>query len=102
MYVVMTRVKLRPGMHEKCAKIFEDTNPALVAEEADWLGARMMFEREAQIVTVLATWRNAQSYRDFSARPDFQNTMRQFGELFAGPPQVTINEVLVEMGSERV
>jgi quinol monooxygenase YgiN len=97
MYVVMTRVKLKPGTHQACAKLFEETNPELVRSEPDWLGARMIFDHDREIVTVLATWRNAQSYKRLSSSSEFQQTMQRFGELFASPPEVSVNSVLVEM-----
>jgi len=101
MFVVMTRVKLKPGTHERCAKLFEDTNPDLVSEEPDWLGARMIFDPVTDLVTVLATWRNAESYKRLSASPGFQQAMQQFGELFAGSPEVSVNNVLVQMKPSR-
>jgi hypothetical protein len=66
MYVVMTRVKLKSGTHKACAKLFEETNPNLMANESDWLGARMIFDRDTEVVTVLATWRNVESYTRMS------------------------------------
>ncbi len=97
MHVVMTRVKLKPGTDKICAELFEETNRALVQDEPDWLGARMIYDQESEIVTVLATWENAESYKRLSASPEFQKTMKRFGELFASPPEVSINNVLVEM-----
>ncbi len=97
MYVVMTRVKLKPGTQETCAKLFEETNPDLVRGEPDWLGARMIFDHETELVTVFATWKNVQSYKRLSSSLQFQQAMKRFGELFAAPPEVSVNSVLVEM-----
>jgi quinol monooxygenase YgiN len=98
MHLVMTRVELRPGTSDACAELFRQTNPDLVENEADWLGAQMIFDSETNIVTVLATWRNAESYRKMSASDKFKSTMSDFSRFFAGPPEVSINRVLVEMG----
>lgn len=97
MFVVITRVKLKPDSAKLCAKIFEETNPELVADEADWLGARMMIDPETNIVTVTANWRNASSYERLSSSEGFQQTMAQFRTLFDGPPEISINNLLVEM-----
>jgi len=97
MYVVMTRVKLRSGTSDQCAELFRESNPDMVSEEKDWLGARMIFDSETNIVTVLATWRNAESYKNLSASPRFQKTMQEFGQFFASPPEITTNDVLVDM-----
>ena len=97
MFVVMTRVKLKPDSANICAKIFEDSNPELVANEPDWLGARMLFDPQANIVTVIANWKNAEAYQQLSSSEKFQNTMMQFRDLFDGPPEISINNLLVEM-----
>ena len=99
MFVVMTRVKLKPGTYEICAELFQETNPELVSSETDWLGARMMFDHDIDVLTVLATWRDTDSYQRLRASPKFQSTMREFGRHFASPPEISMNEVLVDMGS---
>ena len=100
MYVVMTRVKLKPGTHKALAKMFEETNPGLVGNESDWLGARMIFDRDTEIVTVLATWKNVESYKRLRSSSQFQQHMSEVGELFASPPEVSLNSVLVEMAQQ--
>jgi hypothetical protein len=85
MYVVMTRDKLKPNTHGTCAELFDETNPLLVRDEPDWLGARMIFDHDTEMVTVLATWKNVRSYKRLSSSPQFQQTMRRFGDLFAAP-----------------
>lgn len=69
MFVVMTRVEIRQGTSDQCAELFRNTNPELVKDEVDWCGAQMMFDRETSTVTVLATWKNAQSYEQLIATP---------------------------------
>lgn len=102
MYVVMTRVRLKPNTHEACADLFRGSNPDLVAREQDWLGAQMIFDAESNVVTVLAKWRDHQSYVRMSGTLRFQHITRRFSELFAEPPEVTVNAVLVEMTPETV
>ncbi len=99
MYVVMTRVKLKPGTHEKCAELFRQSNPNLVSSEPDWLGARMIYDHGSGVVTVLATWRDVDSYKRLSSGAEFQTTMRAFGSFFADPPEISMNEVLVDMSA---
>ena len=100
MFVVMTRVKLREGTVDRCAELFRKTNPDLVKGEVDWLGASMMYDSISSTVTVLARWRTTNSYERMSATPKFQSTMRKFSDFFEGPPEITTNDVLVEMTSE--
>lgn len=57
----------------------------------------MIFDAESNVVTVLAKWRDRQSYVRMSKTLRFQHTMRRFSELFATPPEVSVNTVLLEM-----
>ena len=102
MFVVMTRVKLREGMADRCADLFRQTNPDLVKNEKNWLGAKMLFDHDSSTVTVLASWNDIASYNAMSARPEFQNTMKSFGELFAGKPEISTHELLVDMVPESI
>lgn len=97
MYVVITTVQLKPGKIDEVRILFEKSNPELVKDQADWLEAKFTANRELEQVTVLAFWRDADAYRAFSASKPFQAAMTQFGPYFAGPPQISINEVLFEM-----
>src|SRR6056297_2817230 len=97
MYVVMTRVKLQPGTSEQCAELFRQTNPGIVGDEPDWLGAQMIFDSETDVVTVLATWRDADSYRTMSASEELKATLSEFRRFFASAPEVSVNHVLVDM-----
>jgi quinol monooxygenase YgiN len=72
-------------------------NPPLVAAEADWLGAWFTGNRERSEITNIALWKNAESYERLRNSEAFRNTMSQFADLLAGPPTITINELLVEM-----
>lgn len=76
---------------------FEKTNPDLVKDQTDWVKAKFTANRAEDQVTVLAFWRDANSYKTFSASKGFKQVMSQFGPYFIGPPQVTINEILFEM-----
>ena len=100
MHVVMTRVKLRPRTAASCAALFKHTNPGLVRDQPDWLGARMIFDEATDVVTVLATWRNVEAYEAMSAQPAYQETMKEFAEFFAAPPEVSTHMVLVDMTPE--
>jgi len=97
MYVMMTKVQLRAGTSDQCAELFRRTNPAIVKQESDWLGAKMLFDAESNTITVLASWKDLAAYEAMSTKPDFQNTTRQFSQFFAGKPEITKNEVLVVM-----
>lgn len=102
MKVVVTKVKLKPGSADACAELFRETNPVLVREEPDWLGARMAVDRENDVVTVMATWRDGTSYEALAKSERFKTTMAGFAPLFASPPEITINDVLVDMTPESI
>lgn len=102
MRMVITKVKLKSGSAESCAELFNKTNPDLVRNEPDWLGARMVIDRETDTMTVLALWRNTSAYEAMANRPAFQNTMKQFSEYFTAPPEITLTDVLVEMTPDSV
>lgn len=97
MVIVVTTVEVEPGSIDDLAERFDATNRDLVAGHDDWLGAWFTADRAANSVTVVARWRKAESYERLRSSPEFSATMAQFAEHFAGPPQVSVNEVLVEM-----
>ncbi len=97
MFVVATRVKLKPDTSALCAELFEQSNPTIVENEPDWMGAQMIFDPETDTVTVLATWRDIDSYRRLSSSEIFQDTMQKFGSFFAAPPEISTNRLLVDM-----
>ncbi len=97
MFIVMTKVQLQPGKIDTVRDLFAQTNPQLVANQPDWIEAKFTADRTNDQVTVLAYWRSAESYRTFSADETFRQTMSQFAPHFAGPPEITISEVLFEM-----
>lgn len=102
MHVVMTRVRVKPGSMDACIRLFEASNPALVRNEPDWLGARMVVDRQNDTVTVMATWRNIASYKTLSKSQPFQAAMARFGPLFASQPEITVNELVVDMTPENI
>lgn len=97
MYVVMTTVVVQPDSIDALAQLFDATNHALVAQHEDWLAAYFTADRETNTVTVLAHWRQAESYEALRTSEEFQQIMGQFAPRFAGPPVVAVHEVLVEM-----
>jgi len=97
MYVAITRVQLKPGSIKEVQRLFEETNPELVEEEEDWLAAKFTANQEEDQVTVLAYWRDGDSYREFSSSDAFRNVMADFTPYFASQPEVSLNEILFEM-----
>lgn len=102
MHMVMTKVRLKPGSTGACIMLFHATNPDLVRNEPDWLGARMVVDRENDTATVMATWRNIASYKAFSKSEPFLAAMGRFGPLFASPPEVTMHDLVVDMTPESI
>jgi heme-degrading monooxygenase HmoA len=97
MVVVTTRVSLKPGRVEVVRDLFAKTNPDLVRDQSDWLGAKFTADRTADEVVVLAFWRSEEPYRALSESGPFRQAMEAFAPHFAGPPEVTVREVLYEM-----
>ena len=96
-HAVITRVKVQPGSVDRLASLFDETNRSLVANHSDWLGAWFTANRDDNEVTVIARWRNPESYQALRDSEDFQQVMARFAEDFAGPPTVSVNEILVDM-----
>ena len=96
-FAVVTKVKVRPGSIDGLAALFDATNRELVAGRDDWLGAWFTANRADHEVTVIARWRDAKSYEKLRNSAEFQPTMARFAVEFASPPEVSINEILVEM-----
>lgn len=99
-YAVITTVPVQAGSIDDLAHLFDETNRALVAGQDDWIGAWFTADRDTSTITVVAHWRDPDSYRSFAASPSFQATMARFSDAFTGPPTITVNEILVEMAAE--
>lgn len=97
MFAVLTTVKVNEGSIDELAGLFDATNRELVAGHDDWLGAWFTANRATSEVTVIAQWRNAASYEALRGTEEFQATMAQFAQQFAGPPAISVNEILVQM-----
>lgn len=97
MFAVLTRVRVEEGSIDDLAQLFDETNRALVARHDDWIGAWFTADRDASEVTVIARWRDASTYARLRESPEFQETMGRFASRFTAPPEVSINEILVEM-----
>lgn len=97
MFAVLTTVKVSEGSIDELAGLFDATNSGLVAGHDDWLGAWFTANRVTNEVTVIAQWRDVSSYEVLRNSEGFQTTMALFAQRFAGPPKVSINEILVQM-----
>jgi len=85
-------------MIEDCLALFRNTNPDLVADQKDWIGAEFLADREADTVIVVARWQQAESYRRYAESDKFRKAMKEFGQFFEAPPEVRIAERLWRMG----
>ncbi len=97
MFAVITTVTVGPESIDSLAKLFDETNRELVAGHDDWLGAWFTANRDNNEVCVIARWSNAAAYEALRTSEEFQSTMAQFAKEFAGPPNVSVNELLIEM-----
>ena len=97
MYLVTTRVKIKPGTVYQVLELFRTTNPGLVKNQKDWVKASFSYDEEKSVVIVNATWKNKESYLKFSKSEPFTETMKSFGQFFLGPPEVQISNILFEM-----
>lgn len=95
--VVLTTIPVKKGSIDQVARLFEETNPALVEGQPEWLGAWFTANRQRSEITNVAHWESAEAYERLRGSDEFQQTMAQFAELFAGPPSISINELLVQM-----
>ena len=99
MFAVITHVRLKPGRIDDVREVYRRTNPPLVAEQEDWVSATFTANRRDDEITVIARWKNADSYRTFAAGDAYKAAMAQLSEYFAHPPTIDVNEILVELGS---
>ena len=97
MYAVITQVRLKPGRIDDVREIFRRKNPLLVADEEDWLGVIFTANRKDDTVTMVAKWKNPDSYRSYAATEEYKTAMEEFARFFRESPRVEINEILVEM-----
>ncbi|HEV2069828.1 MAG TPA: antibiotic biosynthesis monooxygenase [Acidimicrobiales bacterium] len=95
--VVLTTIPVKEGLIDDVADLFEQVNRPLVEGQADWLGAWFTVNRERGEITNIAHWKSADAYRRLRDSDEFKAAMAKFAPMFAGPPNVSINEVLVEM-----
>ncbi len=97
MYAVITHARLKPGRIDDVREIFRRSNPLLVADEEDWVGVIFTANRKADTVTVVAKWKNPESYREYAATETYQTAMEEFARYFREPPTIEVNEILVDM-----
>jgi heme-degrading monooxygenase HmoA len=100
MFAIMTEVDLKPGAGSDVAALFDATNPDLVRDQPDWLGAEMLLDEEADRVVVIARWRDPEAYRAMAETSAFKDTMQRFAAHFAGPPRVRVLKSAVTMTPE--
>jgi len=97
MYLVVTTVDVEPGSIDRLAELFDATNRDLTAGHDDRCAAYFTANRTTNTVTVIAHRREQASYAARRSSAEFQSTMARFATSFVGPPQVSVNEILVEM-----
>jgi quinol monooxygenase YgiN len=95
--VVLTTIPVKEGSIDEVARIFEETNRALVEGHPEWRGAWFTANRQRNEITNIAHWESAEAYERLRASDEFKQTMTQFTELFVGPPNISINDLLVHM-----
>lgn len=79
-----TLVEVKPGAIDRLAKLFDTTNPALVATHDDWEAAYFTANRDTNVVTVSAHWRQAATYEELRSSVEFQSIMAKFAESVVG------------------
>ncbi len=97
MYAVITSVRLKPDRIDDVREVYRRTTPDLVADQEDWVSAVFSANRKDDTVTVIARWKNAESYEQFRASDKYKEAMAGLARYFAHPPTVEINEILVEL-----
>ena len=97
MHAVITHVRLKPGRIDDVREIFRRSNPLLVAEEEDWVGVIFTANRKDDTVTIVAKWKNPDSYHKYAAREEYKTAMEEFARYFREPPTIEVNEILVDM-----
>jgi quinol monooxygenase YgiN len=95
--VVLTTIRVKEGSIDEVARIFEETNRALVEGHPELRGAWFTANRQRSEITNVAHWESAEAYERLRASDEFKQTMEQFAGLFVGPPNVSINDLLVHM-----
>ncbi|NNF10118.1 MAG: antibiotic biosynthesis monooxygenase, partial [Acidimicrobiia bacterium] len=98
MFAVITHVRLKPGRIDDVRERFRRTTPPLVAEQEDWVSVTFAANRRDDEVTIIARWKNADSYRAFAAGDAYKAAMAELSQYFGHPPTIDVNEILVELG----
>ena len=100
MFAIITEVDLKPGAGPEIPALFQETNPDLVRDQPDWLGAEMLLDEDADRVVVIARWRDPNAYRAMAETSAFQDMMQRFAGHFAGPPRVRVFKSALTMTPE--
>ncbi len=98
MHQVIMKVALVPGSQEKTKTFFETTLLDVLSEFSSWRGATLAVDSETNEIVVVGSWADAEEMRSWLADPRHSDLMGQLAESFAGPPAVTIAEVVTEVG----
>jgi len=94
---VPTNWTVDPEEIDALALLFDETSRDLVAAHGDWLGATFSANRVTGEIRVIARWRSQDSYEVLRTSDAYAAAMARFAPSFAGPPEIAITEVLVEM-----
>ncbi|ESR26549.1 putative quinol monooxygenase [Lutibaculum baratangense] len=96
MYAVVTRVKVMPGTMDELAATFRAMHPSTVEHETEWRSARLLADRDRDLVTIVEIWHSADAYRRYASTPSFLHAMSKLERCFDGAPEVSITEVLAD------
>ncbi len=97
MHLVITKVGVKEGKIKEVLEKFGDSNPDLIKDHEGWIKAIFTANYEDSSITVLAFWKNADSYFHFSKSEEYLDTMKELQSYFTREPEVSVNKMLFEL-----
>lgn len=100
MHFVITVVTVKPDSLDAVKEHFEASIPPVANQFSGWRGAKLTADREQNRAVVIGSWADADQMRAFLAHPGYQEIIGGLAPFFAEPPQVTVTELITEVGPQ--
>ncbi len=99
MHLVITKIELAPDTHRAFQELFDSRVPAVLGQNSSWRGAEVSIDRDTNTAFVVGYWEDENQMRDFLPTPEHAALIQELAVHFAGPPEVTVTEVVSRIGA---
>lgn len=96
-HTVLLTVPFKPGADAGLAARFQQIIPGIVSKRPGFLGVTLNIDRQTSTAVVVGRWESAENARSYLDSDEVKQAMGALGEFMAGPPTISINQVVAEV-----